>query len=113
MSTRDTHSLRSSGDEMVEEASAWLVGPGILTMAAFPFALPIVALTVAPLIAIALVAAAAGAVIAAVVAAGLLLLRLMRRVLGGVGRLRRRVPLRRVTFGAWDGSKDRWTSTTG
>jgi hypothetical protein len=87
-----THSLRSSGDEMVEVAATWLVAPGILTMAAFPFALPVIALTIVPVIAIALVAAAAGAVIAAVVAVGLLMLRSTRRVVGVVGRLRYRRP---------------------
>ena len=50
-------------DDIIEQGSAWLVGPGILTMAAFPFALPLIALTIAPLIVIALVAAVAGVVV--------------------------------------------------
>ena len=33
--------------EVAEEAAAWAVGGGILTMTIFPFALPVILLTVA------------------------------------------------------------------
>jgi membrane protein implicated in regulation of membrane protease activity len=71
---RTTHSYPGLADEL----SAWLVGGGILTMALFPLALPIIALTAVAAIPLVLVALALG-LVAAVVAAPILLLRRLRR----------------------------------
>jgi hypothetical protein len=60
-----------SAEEILDEALAFLVGGGLITMVLFPLALPIILLVIVPAIAIGLVAAAAGAI----VAASLLLLR--------------------------------------
>jgi hypothetical protein len=43
-------------DDVLEEASTWLVGGGILTMALFPFAVPILLLTALLLLPLALLA---------------------------------------------------------
>jgi len=64
--------------DLADEASAWAVGGGILTMALFPLALPIILLTAAAAIPLLLVALAVGLVVA-VVAAPILLLRRLRR----------------------------------
>jgi hypothetical protein len=89
MSTRNTRSSRSTADEMVEEAAAYLVGGGIITMAAFPFAVPIILLIAVPVIPIALVAGAVGV---AVLATGVLLVGFARLVVAFAGRLRHRRP---------------------
>jgi membrane protein implicated in regulation of membrane protease activity len=64
---------------LAEEASAWAVGGGIITMALFPLALPIILLTAATVIPLLLVALALG-LVAAVVAAPILLLRRVVRL---------------------------------
>ena len=61
------------------ELSAWLVGGGVLTMALFPLALPLILLTALaalPFLVIPLV----GGLVAAVVAAPILVLRRLREV---------------------------------
>jgi hypothetical protein len=65
--------------ELAEEASAWAAGAGIVTMALFPLALPVILLTAIAAIPLLLVAVAVGLVVA-VVAAPILLLRRPRRV---------------------------------
>jgi hypothetical protein len=69
--------------EIVDEASSWLVGGGIVTMALFPLALPglvLAAVAVIPVVAVALVATLlAGAVIAPV-----LLVRALTRKMAGL-----------------------------
>jgi hypothetical protein len=82
MPTSTTPATRA---ELAEEASAWAVGGGIITMALFPPAVPIILLTAAAAIPLLLVALAVGLVVA-LVAAPILLLRRLRRP----GRLSRR-----------------------
>jgi membrane protein implicated in regulation of membrane protease activity len=75
--------------EIVDEASTWLVGGGIVTMALFPLALPAIALlaiAALPLLLVPLVGAAVAGLI-------VLPLRLARRAL----RALRRTPDRHVT----------------
>ena len=84
MSTEPT----THSSELIDEVSAWLVGGGILTVALFPLAVPLIALTVVSVIPLLLVPLAAGLVVAAV--AGPILLirslgRLAIRVLGARG----------------------------
>jgi hypothetical protein len=67
--------------EVADEVAAWLVGAGIVTMALFPLAIPIIALTAVAAIPLVLVALAVG-LAAAVVAAPILLLRRLRRSAG-------------------------------
>jgi len=68
--------------EVVDEASKWLVGGGILTMALAPFALPAIALLLIaalPLVALGL----AGGLLAAIVIGPIVLVRaLVRRIKG-------------------------------
>ena len=64
MSTRST---THSYPELVNEASTWLVGGGILTVALFPLAVPLIALTAVAAIPLLLVPLAVG-LVAAVVA---------------------------------------------
>jgi hypothetical protein len=63
--------------DVVDEASAWALGGGVLTFALFPFALPILLLTVAFVLPFAL-AGLAIALVVAVVAAPILLVRRLR-----------------------------------
>jgi hypothetical protein len=60
--------MNPTAPDVVEEASAWAIGGGVLTFALFPFALPILLLTVAFAIALVL----------SVVAAPILLVRRLR-----------------------------------
>jgi hypothetical protein len=70
--------------EIVEEISKWTVGGGIITMALFPLALPIIALTAIATIPLVLVALAAGLVVAAVAVPILLVRSLGRRAIGAL-----------------------------
>jgi hypothetical protein len=75
-------SRRSRGTEITDEMSGWIVAGGLVTMALFPLALPILVLTMIAAIPLVLVALA-GALVAAVVAVPVLLVRgLGRRVIG-------------------------------
>ena len=72
--------MNPTASDVVEEISAWAIGGGVLTVALFPFALPILLLTVAFVLPFAL----AGLVIAlvvAVVATPILLVRRLRSAL--------------------------------
>lgn len=83
-----TQPATASYPELVDEASGWLVGGGILTIALFPLALPLLLLTAAvalPFLVIPLV----GVLIVAVVAAPILLLRRLLRRIRGVRALQR------------------------
>lgn len=73
-----TRSRSPSGPELVDEASNWAVGGGIVTMALFPLALPILALTAIALLPLLLPLLAAG-LIAAIAGAPVLLVRRLRR----------------------------------
>jgi hypothetical protein len=66
-----------TASDVVEEASAWAFGGGVLTFALFPFALPILLLTVAFVLPFVL-AGLAIALVVAVVAAPILLVRRLR-----------------------------------
>ena len=66
--------MNPTAPDLVEEASAWALGGGILTFALFPFALPILLLTVAFVLPFVL-AALAIALVLAVVGAPILLVR--------------------------------------
>jgi hypothetical protein len=74
-----------SFSEVADEVSAWLVGGGILSMALFPFALPIIALTVVAVIPLVLAGLALGLIVALVSTPILL----VRRLLSSVGDSRR------------------------
>jgi hypothetical protein len=78
--TTTTH----SSSDVFEGVSAVLVGGGAVTLALFPLALPIIALTVIAAIPLVLVALAAG-LVAAAVAAPILLVRRLLRELGSSG----------------------------
>jgi hypothetical protein len=65
--------MNPTASDVVEEVSAWAFGGGVLTFALFPFALPVLLLTVAFVLPFAL----AGLAIA-VVAAPILLVRRLR-----------------------------------
>ena len=74
--------------EIVDEASNWLVGGGIVTMALAPLALPGIALLLVaaiPLLALAL----AGGLLAAVVIGPIVLVRALMRRIGGWKRPKR------------------------
>jgi hypothetical protein len=72
--------MNPTASDVVEEASAWAIGGGVLTFALFPFALPILLLTVAFALPFAL-AGLAIALVVAVVAAPILLVRRLRSAL--------------------------------
>jgi hypothetical protein len=63
MSTRPTS--HSSSTEILEGASTVLVGGGIVTMALFPLALPLIILTAAAAVPLVLLAVASGVLVAA------------------------------------------------
>jgi hypothetical protein len=65
--------------DLVGSVSAALVTGGILTMALFPFAVPLIALIAAVVIALGLVALALGVVVAVLAAPIVLVMRLRRR----------------------------------
>ncbi len=67
--------------DLVEEASVWAIGGGILTFALFPFALPILLLTAAFVLPF-LLAGLALALVVAVAAAPILLVRRLRSATG-------------------------------
>jgi len=69
--------MNPTRSDVVEEASAWATGGGVLTFALFPFVLPILLLTVAFVLPFAL-AGLAIALVVAVVAAPILLVRRLR-----------------------------------
>jgi len=69
--------MNPTASDVIEEASAWALGGGVLTLALFPFALPILLLTVAFVLPFAL----AGLVVG-VVAAPILLVRRLRSAMG-------------------------------
>jgi hypothetical protein len=69
-----TKSTTKSSPELVSEVSGWLVGGGILTVALFPLAVPLIALTVVCALPLLLVPLAVG-LVAAIVAAPILLVR--------------------------------------
>ena len=52
--------------ELADEASAWAVGGGVITVALFPIALPIILLTVAAILPLVLIPLALGLLVAAV-----------------------------------------------
>jgi hypothetical protein len=69
--------MNPTAGDLVEEASAWAVGGGVLTFALFPFALPILLLTVAFVLPFAL-AGLAIALVLSMVSAPILLVRRLR-----------------------------------
>jgi hypothetical protein len=69
-----TNFTTKSSPELLDEASGWLVGGGILTVALFPLAVPLIALTVVFALPLLLVPLALG-LVAALVAAPILLVR--------------------------------------
>jgi hypothetical protein len=75
-----TSATPTTAAELAEEASAWAVGAGIITMALFPLALPIILLTAAAAVPLLLLSLAV-ALVVAVVAGPLLLLRRLGRAI--------------------------------
>jgi membrane protein implicated in regulation of membrane protease activity len=71
-----------SRGELIDEASNWAVGGGIVTMALFPLALPGIALLIAAAIPLVAVGLALALVAGAVVAPILLVRRLAAKVIG-------------------------------
>jgi hypothetical protein len=69
--------MNPTAPDVVEEASAWALGGGLLTFALFPFALPILLLTVAFVLPFVL-AGLAIALVLSLVAAPILLVRRLR-----------------------------------
>ena len=69
--------MNPTASDVFEEVSAWAIGGGVLTLALFPLALPILLLTVAFVLPFAL-AGLAIALVVAVVAAPILLVRRLR-----------------------------------
>ena len=72
----------TSRGQIVDEASNWIVGGGIVTMALFPLALPGIILAVAAAIPLVAVALAIALVAGAVVAPVWLVRRLARKMIG-------------------------------
>ncbi len=85
MTTKKPSPAHTPEDELLDAGSAILVGGGIITMALFPFALPLIALVAAGALALALVGVAS-VVIVAVVAAPVLLVVHLARAFAGVAR---------------------------
>jgi hypothetical protein len=69
----------SSSAEIIDETSRWIVGGGIVTIALFPLALPLIALTAIAAIPLLLIALVAGVIAAAVAAPIVLVRRLVPR----------------------------------
>ncbi len=69
--------MNPTTSDVLEEISAWAIGGGVLTVALFPFALPILLLTVAFVLPFALAGLAIGVAVA-VLAAPVLLVRRLR-----------------------------------
>ena len=80
--------MNPTASDVIEEASAWAIGGGVLTVALFPFAVPILLLTVAFVLPFAL-AGLAIALVVAVVAAPILL---VRRLRSAMDRAHQRIP---------------------
>jgi hypothetical protein len=87
-----SESTASPSIDVVEGASAVLVGGGILTFALFPLALPLIALTVVATLPLVLIAVAVG-LLAAILAAPILLLRGLRNAVRDERRRRRARPV--------------------
>src|SRR6266480_2683348 len=85
---RERTRMKGGSIDLVEGASAALVGGGIVTLALFPLALPLIALTVVALIPLLVIALAFGLVVA-VLAAPLLAARWLRRRMGRPARWER------------------------
>jgi hypothetical protein len=77
----NTESSAQSGAEIVDEVSKWTVGGGIITVALFPLALPILVLTAVAVLPLLLAVLAAGLLIGVVVLPVLLVRRLGNRVI--------------------------------
>jgi hypothetical protein len=73
--------MNPTASDVVEEASAWAIGGGLITFTLFPLALPILLLTVAFVLPFAL-AGLAIALVVAVVTAPILLARRLRSAMG-------------------------------
>jgi hypothetical protein len=74
--------MNLTASEVIEEVSAWALGGGVLTFGLFPFALPILLLTVAFVLPFVL-AGLAIVLVLAVVAAPILLVRRLRSAWNG------------------------------
>jgi hypothetical protein len=74
-----SNSAEPTPTQVLDETASWLAGLGIVVMALFPLAVPLVVLTAAVAIAAGVVALALGLLASPVVAAILLLRRLGRR----------------------------------
>jgi hypothetical protein len=77
--------------EIVDEASKWGVGAGILLTALAPLSLPIIILTLVALLPLA-VPLLAAALLAAVIAVPVILIRSLAHAVSGMGTRRRRRP---------------------
>jgi hypothetical protein len=77
--------------EIVDEVSKWTVGPGIIGVALFPLALPIVILTAVALLPLIVPVLAAG-LLAGAVAVPIVLIRKIGRSVGRLRRPRGRTP---------------------
>jgi PPOX class probable F420-dependent enzyme len=74
----EEHDMSRQTTEVIDEASKWTVGLGIITLALAPLALPMLVLTAVALVALALPLIAVG-LVAAIVAVPVLLIRRLRR----------------------------------
>jgi hypothetical protein len=74
--------MNPTAPDLVEEAAAWALGGGVLTCALFPFALPILLLTMAFVLPFALAGLAIALALAVVAAPILLVRRFARRWIG-------------------------------
>jgi hypothetical protein len=79
-------STEPTAAEVAEETTAWLVGGGVITLALFPFALPIVALTAIAALPLLVVPLTAGLLFAAVAGARAVIRRITRFVWRSDGR---------------------------
>ena len=87
--------MNPTASDVVEQASAWALGAGLITFTLFPFALPILLLTVAFVLPFVL-AGLAIALVLSVVAAPILLVRRLRSAMdrGGPANPHPQTPLR-------------------
>jgi hypothetical protein len=95
----DTKPAAHSPTDVADELSGWLVGGGIVTMALFPFAIPILLLTAvftAPLVILGIAAALPVGIVAGVVLAIRTIGRRLRGRPGGWGESRTVSPSRLV-----------------
>ena len=84
--------MNPTASDVVEETSAWALGGGVLTFALFPFALPILLLTVAFVLPVVLAGLAIALALAAVAAPILL----VRRLRSAMDRGTQRIPIPRM-----------------